>query len=66
MCRTTLIQHFHLVTLFDLTLTFTKYKAHTYMSPFHPLRSLLAQFGFAAVISPVSVADKAKIDNFDL
>ena len=30
------------------------------------LRSFLAQFGFAAVISPVSAADKAKIDDFDL
>ena len=32
----------------------------------HPLGSLLAKFGFAAVISPVSEADKAKSDDFDL
>ena len=32
----------------------------------HPLKSLLAKFGFAAVIGPVSVGDKAKSDDFDL
>ena len=32
----------------------------------HCLGSLLAEFGLAAVISPVSVADKAKSDDFDL
>ena len=33
---------------------------------FQPLSSLLAQFGFAAIISHISVADKAKRDRFDL
>ena len=32
----------------------------------YPLGSLLAKFGFEAVISPVSVADKAKSSDFDL
>ena len=32
----------------------------------NPLGSLLAEFGLAAVISPVSVADEAKSDVFDL
>ena len=31
----------------------------------YPLVSLLTKFGLAAVISPVSVADKAKSDDFD-
>ena len=31
-----------------------------------PLRSLLAKFGFAAIISRISVADKAKSDRLDL
>ena len=68
MCRTALMQHFNLVTLFDLTLTLTvsQYKAHTYIRPFYPLGSLLVKFGLTAVISPVSVADKAKSDDFDL
>ena len=62
------MQYFNLVTLFELTLTltFTYYKAHTYISPFYPLGSLLAKLGLAAVISPVSVADKVKSDDFDL
>ena len=32
----------------------------------HPVESLLAKFGFAAVISPVSVADKTKNADLDL
>ena len=32
----------------------------------HLLESLLAEFGLVAVISPVSVAHKAKSDGFDL
>ena len=32
----------------------------------HPLGSLLAEFWLAAVISPVSVVDKAKSGDFDL
>ena len=56
MCRTTDMQHFHLVTLFDLTLTltFTYYKAHSYTQLSQPLRSLMAKFGFAAIIIHVS------------
>ena len=36
------------------------------MLPSSSLGSLLAEFGLAAVIRPVSVADKAKSDDFDL
>ena len=32
----------------------------------HHVRDLLAKFGFAALISPVYVADKAKSDGFEL
>ena len=32
----------------------------------HPLGSILADVGFSDIISPVSVADKAKHDDFDL
>ena len=63
------MKHFHLVTFFDLTLilNFTlKLKVHIYMLPFYPLGSLLAKFGFAVVISSVSVTDKAKSNNFNL
>ena len=31
-----------------------------------PLSSLWAKFGFAAIISHISVADKARSDRFDL
>ena len=36
MCHTTIMQHFHFVTMFDLplALTLTKYKTHTYTPPF--------------------------------
>ena len=69
MCHTTVMQHFHLVTLIDLIL------ASTFILTIRPilirylllpLRSILAEFGFAAVISPVSVAHKAKSDCFVL
>ena len=68
MYRTTLMQHFPLVTLFDLTLTlnFTLYMVHTYMLPLSSLGSSYANVGFAAIISLVSVAQKAKSDAFDL
>ena len=36
------------------------------MSIFHSLGSLLAKFGFAAVITLVSVVHKTKSDDFDL
>ena len=32
----------------------------------HLLRSILTKFGFAVVISPVSVANKTKVDDFDI
>ena len=47
------------VDLFYLTLTFTLHKIHTRYLLYH-LGSLLAKFRFAAVISPVLGADKAK------
>ena len=63
MCHMTLMQHFHLETLFDLTLTLT----FAYLKPIllcyllHPLGSLMAEFGFAAVCSPVSVTIRQKV-----
>ena len=67
MCRAALIQHFHLVTLIDLTvaLTFT-YEPILIWYIFHPIGRMLAKFWFAAFMSPVSVANKAKSDEFDL
>ena len=61
------MQHVHLVTLLDLTLTlnFTYYKNHTYNLR-QPLRSLWAKFEFVAIISHIPVADNAKSDRFDL
>ena len=47
--------------LFDLTLIFAYYQAHTSMYPLHPLGNIL-MLVFAAVISPVSIADTAKSD----
>ena len=47
--------------LFDLTLIFA-YQAHTSMYPLHPLGNILTLV-FAAVISPVSIADTAKSDD---
>ena len=66
MCRTTDMQHFHLVTLLDmtLTLTFTYYKAHTYTQPSSTPEKPLEKFGLAAFISHISAADKAKSDRF--
>ena len=65
MCRTSVKQHFHLVTLLDLnlTLTFTYYRAHTYTLP-----SSIPEkpFGKVWVRSPVLVADKEKSDRFDI
>ena len=37
------------------------HKAHSYMLPYSPLRSLLARFGLAAVFSLVSVAESQKV-----
>ena len=62
MCRTTLRQHFAFVTLFDLTLTLTLLSIRFTLIwyPPHPYVSLLTKLGLSAVISPVTVADKAK------
>ena len=51
-----------------LTLAFIYYKAVTYRYTnfFFTLRSVLVKFGLTAVISPVSVADKAKSDGSEL
>ena len=63
MRHTVLMQYFDLVTLFDLTLTmtFTYYKLHIYMLASSSPGKSLGKVGFAAVISPVSAADKAKV-----
>ena len=66
MCRMTVMQHFHLVTLLDLTLTLTYHKAHIYTLPSSPLEKSFGKVWFRAVIRPVSVTDKAKIETFDL
>ena len=69
MCRKTVVQHFHFVTLLDLilSLTFAYYEVHTYTIPSStPEKPFGKKFGFAAVISPVSVADQAKSNDFDL
>ena len=56
----------HLVTFIDLTSTLiSRYKVHTY-NLLHPLGSLLAKFGFTAIVSHISAADKVNSDNFDL
>ena len=60
------MQHFILVTLFDLTVTLISIRPMLISSLPYPHESLLAKFGLAAVIGPVSVADKVKSDDFDL
>ena len=71
MCRMTLMQHY----TYDLFDTYDTYattcpllciKFTLICNLSHPLGSLLAKFEFAAVISPVTVADKANSDDFDL
>ena len=74
MRRTISKQYFYSVTLFDLTLTFADLLPLTFALLsirsilicylLHRLGSLLAQFRLVAGISPVSVADKAKSDDF--
>ena len=61
-----LIQHFHLVSLFDLTLTltFALYKTHIHTAPSLSLGKHFAENLFAAVLKPISEAYKAKSDNF--
>ena len=75
-----LLQHFHLVTLFDLTLafTFTQYNAHSYMLTFFiplgwkPFGKAWVHSCYCSAVTavhscyPVSPADKAKSDDFDL
>ena len=58
--------HFRSVTLFDLILTFSKHQPYTFAHLFHTLRSIKANYGFAAFASPVSVTDMAKKDDFNL
>ena len=67
MCRKTLMQHFYLVTLFDRPWPWPLLSIEPILlcCLLRPTGGLLAEFGFAAIISPVSVADKAKSDNFD-
>ena len=64
------MRHFHLVTLLGLTWPWPWPLFTIRPLPMHylflTLRSVLAKFGFAAVISPVSVADKAKSDGSEL
>ena len=64
------MHHFHLVTLLGLTWPWPWPLFTIRPLPMHylflTLRSVLAKFGFAAVISPVSVADKAKSDGSEL
>ena len=59
---------FHSVTLFVITLhlAFAYYKTFFAVCVLHLLRSILAKFGLAPVISPVSVSDKAERDDFGL
>ena len=56
------------MTLFDLTLTllFSYIRSILICYLAHPLGSLLANFGLAALIGPVSVADKARSEDFDI
>ena len=50
-----LMQHFHLVALIDLSLNFAQYKHYIYVVSFSSLENPFGKLGFAAVISPVSV-----------
>ena len=68
MCYTTIMQHFHLVTLLDLTLPWPLLTMRPILSRYLllPLKSLLTRFAFAAVTSRVVVADKTKSNIFGL
>ena len=48
MCRTTIVQHFHLVTLFDLTLTFICIRHMPSPLLLHLWEGILTNFGLAA------------------
>ena len=65
-CRTTLMQRFEFGDLIwpNLDLYLEKGLFISYL--LHSFGSLLAKFGFKLVNSPVSVAKKAKSDDFDL
>ena len=68
MHRTTLEEHFYLVTIlpdFILDLYILSIGLKIICSLLQALRSLLAKFRFAAVISTVSATDKAKSEDFD-
>ena len=58
------MQYIHLMALFDLTWTLLSIRPILICHLLHPLESLLTRFGLAVVISPVSVADKAKSDDW--
>ena len=58
--------HFHLVTLLDLTLTFTYFKVHIYTISSPTPEKAFGKVWVATVITPVSVADKPISDGFDL
>ena len=62
MYRPKLMQYFYLVALLGLTLTFFRI---TSVLALLPLGSRFAKIGFAPVSGPVSLADKAKRDDFD-
>ena len=61
-----LIQHFHVVVLFELTFTFTWCRSILTRYLLHPLGHFLAKLGFAASISPVSTAYGVESDDFEL
>ena len=66
MCRSALMKHFDLVTLFDPTLTFNSIRPILICYLLHLLGSLSAKPELAAVISLFSTSDEAKSDDLDL
>ena len=67
-CDTALMQHFDLVTLFDLALTLALLSIRFILICYlvHPLEMSHNEVWVAAFVSSASVADKAKSDNFHL
>ena len=66
MCYTTVMQHFHLVTLLNLTLTLTYYKAHTYTPPSSTPEKPFGIVWVRSCYSPVAGVDEAKSSVVDL
>ena len=62
----TLKQHFDLVALLDLTLTFAWRRVHTYMLRPSSLGKSHGRVWVSSCYKSVSVADKAKSDDFDI